>query len=43
MLINKTFSMMDKNQLPNVQDLALQQALLDMGVEFDLINFDDVQ
>ena len=35
--------MMNESQLPNVQDLALQQALLDMGVEFDLINFDDVQ
>jgi hypothetical protein len=34
---------MNENQLPNVQDLALQQALLDMGAEFDLINFDDAQ
>ena len=33
---------MNKNQLPNVQDLALQQALLDMGAAFDLINFDNV-
>ena len=31
----------DINQLPNVQDIALQQALLDMGAEFDLINFDN--
>ena len=33
---------MNENQLPNVQNLALQQALLDMGSEFDLINFDNV-
>ena len=42
MLINKTLSMMNENQLPNVQNLALQQALLDMGAEFDLISFDNV-
>ena len=42
MLINKTLSVMNENQLPNVQNLALQQALLDMGAEFDLISFDNV-
>jgi hypothetical protein len=31
----------DINQLPNVQDIALQQALLDMGAEFELIHFDN--
>ena len=31
---------MNENQLPPVQDIALQQALLDMSVEFDVINFE---
>ena len=31
---------MNEDQLPPVQDIALQQALLDMGAEFDVINFE---
>ena len=31
---------MNKDQLPPVQDIALQQALLDMCAEFDVINFE---